>query len=227
MNDRLRILVFPDAVGISEGYRGIWLRLLSNHGVNEKTATIRIRSSYSFIGNKSHLEWHKKRKQPGFSTDFRIQQKLRAWVASCIEQERPNLVVIFDPALLFLVNDNWDQATLDKLRGSVYIVHNIPWIVTLPMTAFHTRAKPKDIAALNQGFTEKGEFNDYMNEEDDDDIDSADTDDEKAKLEWHEPVVIPYGKIMLHFDWAKISRIMEKLRNVKIQANLLDGTQSG
>lgn len=121
-----------------------------------------------------------------------------------------------DPAILFLLNPDWKQCTLDTLRGGVYIHLGIPWVVCLPITAWHSKAKAKDIAKLNEGFLEKGDFEEFKaereSEEDDDEDDEVDEEDDRAKMEWHDPIVIPYGRIVLRFDLQKMARLLGRLR---------------
>jgi len=222
MKRRHRGLVFVDAIGITSGYKPIWLKLLAKAGITEVNTHVTTRSSYQHISGKKHLEWKKTRKQPGFNTDPTMQRRVESWVDDCVAMHKPDLVICFDPALLFLLNPDWSQATLDKLRGGLYIEKGIPWVVTLPLTAYHSRAKSNDIAKLNEGFVEKGEFEDFKKEidyenlnkdEDDDEDDERDqeSDNEKARMEWHEPVIIPFGKIVLGFDLAKVGRLLSRI----------------
>jgi hypothetical protein len=231
---RKRLLIFEDAVGVTKAYRPMLDRLLIINGVTEANCHVMIRSSYKKFLGKRHLMWKKPRKQPGFNNDPRSMAEVRFWVLDCIEQHKPDVIVCFDPALLFLLNPDWAQATLDTLRGGLYIEFGIPWIVTMPLTAFHTRAKSTDIAKLNDGFVEKGEFEDFKKELDytsmsedsdsvgDGDNDSDEGDDEftgshhddgrdSASMEWHEPIVIPFGRMILEYDFAKVARILSRV----------------
>lgn len=222
---RHRLLVFMDAVGVTEGYKPIWHRLLNLVGITDVNTQVTLRSSYHHFSGKQHLEWKKTRKQPGFNTDEMMQRRVTNWVVSVIEQHEPDLIVCFDPALLFLLNPDWGQATLDRLRGGLYIAMNVPWVVTLPLTAYHTKAKSTDIAKLNQGFVEKGDFNDFQKELEYNTIDSDDGDDEDdqdqetesdrrnedSRMEWHEPIIIPFGKTVLRYDFEKVQRLLTRI----------------
>lgn len=221
---RHRLLVFMDAVGITEGYKPLWHRLLTRVGITEQTVQVTLRSSYHHFSGKQHLEWKKTRKQPGFNTNLAMQARVKKWVQGVIEQHQPDLIVCFDPALLFLLNPDWSQATLDKLRGGLYIELGVPWVVTLPMTAYHTKAKSTDIAKLNQGFIEKGDFNDFQKEldyssldspEDDEDSEDQETEtdrrNEDSRMEWHEPIIIPFGKTVLRYDFEKVQRLLSRI----------------
>lgn len=221
---RHRLLVFMDAIGITEGYKPIWHRLLNTVGINEQNTQVTLRSSYHHFSGKQHLEWKKTRKQPGFNTSEIMQRRVSSWVDSVIAQHEPDLIVCFDPALLFLLNPDWGQATLDKLRGGLYIEKGIPWVVTLPMTAYHTKAKSTDIAKLNQGFVEKSEFNDFQKEldystlnssEDDEESEDQETEsdrrNEDSRMEWHEPIIIPFGKTVLRYDFQKVQRLLSRI----------------
>lgn len=221
MKRRHRVLVFMDAIGVTQNYKPIWWKLLNEAGITETNTHVTLRTSYTAFPKKQHLEWRKTRKQPGFNSDASMQARVTAWVRSCIAQHEPDLIICFDPALLFLLNPDWSQATLDKLRGGLYIEFNLPWVVTLPLTSYHSKAKSTDIAKLNQGFVEKGDFQDYkqeleydeLNSKDDSDDDERDIDDEneKARMEWHEPVVIPFGKIVLRYDLQKVARLLSRI----------------
>lgn len=222
IKQRHQLLVFEDIVGVGKGYKTLFEKQLLRAGINPQNTRVVTRSSYLTFTKKQHLEWKKTRKQPGFNTDPAMQRRVRQWVLQCIADHKPHMIICFDPALLFILNPDWSQATLDKLRGGLYIEFNIPWLVTLPMTALHNKAKATDIAKLNQGFIEKGEFDDFKKEldyeslsnddsEDEDDERSEEDDNDKASMEWHEPLVIPFGKIMLDFDFNKAGRILSRI----------------
>ena len=211
-------MVFQDAIGVTAGYKGIWWKLLNGAGITEQNTHVVLRTSYSAFTNKRHLEFRKTRKQPGFNSDPGMQSRVRSWVADCIAQHQPDLVVCFDVSLLFLLNPDWAQGTLDKLRGGLYIERGIPWVVTLPLTSYHSKAKSTDIAKLNQGFVEKGDFEDFKQEiqydkvdDEDDEERDIDQENEDARMEWHEPVVIPFGKIVLQYDLEKVGRLLSRI----------------
>lgn len=219
---RYTLLVFEDSVGVTAGYKGIWMDLLNKVGLQDSVVMVKVRSSYLHFRKKEHLEFKKTRKQPGFNTNPNVQRRVEEWVATCIAQHKPDIIACFDPALLFLLNPVWNQATLDTLRGGLYIRFGIPWIVTLPLTAYHSKMKPKDIAKLNQGFTEKGDFQEYLESMHGDDEDSEEDDDvkgpgeyeddDKSTMEWHEPIIIPYGRIVLEWDFQKVARVMGRIQ---------------
>lgn len=235
VNRRKVLLVFEDAIGVTQGYKGLFDSLLLRCGITETTTRVIRRRSYDAFSKKQHMEWRKTRKQPGFNSDPVMQARVRAWVTDCFERHEPDMVVCFDPALLFILNADWSQATLDKLRGGLYIEMGVPWLVTLPMTAHHNKAKATDIAKLNQGFVEKGEFEDFKKELDYADLDSGESDDdesdderdiddenEKARMEWHEPIIIPFGKIVLEYDWQKVARILARIPAEAMSAYALE-----
>ena len=210
LNRRLKLLVFTDAVGISDGYKKLWDNLLSQTGLDDKFVHVQTRSAYSFFKKSDLLEWSKQRKQPGFNTDEAKQAKLVNWVIDVLNQHQPDMVMCMDPALLFLLNPIWSQATIDKLRGGLYLYRGLPWIVSLPITAFHNKMKQADIAKLNDGYTDKVDFEEYRSSEDGDEPD--DESDEET-MEWHEPIIVPMGRIILRFDLEKTARILRKLKD--------------
>jgi hypothetical protein len=207
---RKRLLVFVDAVGITSGYKSQWDGLLHQTGIQERFVHVVTRSAYGVFKKGDLLEWSKTRKQPGFNTDLSKQAKLTSWVDQVIQQHQADMVCCMDPALLFLLNPVWSQATLDKLRGGVYIRKGIPWVVSLPITAIHNKMKQTDIAKLNEGFTDKVEYEEYRSAEENDEESPTDEEDEET-MEWHEPIIVPMGVIMLRFDFQKIARLLGRL----------------
>lgn len=229
---RAKLLVLMDKVGISDGYKGIWENLCRKHGLPDSFVRISLRSTYRTFQSNRILEWHLPSKLPGFSTNSNTQDALRRWVQEVIIQHEPDAILCMDPALLFLYNDNWNQAKLDTLRGGVYILFGIPHVVCFPITAYHSKAKPKDLAKLNDGFIEKGDFTEFQQEstiDGDDDSEDEDDDEDKAAtfdrdsdddrhvtrhmMQWHDPIVVPYGRIVLGFDLEKTSRILTRVLN--------------
>lgn len=184
-----------------------------------------------------------------------MQQKIKAWVQEVIRQHRASCVICMDAAMLFMMTDDQEIASLEKLRGGVYVLFGIPWVVSLPLTAYHKSAKAKDVAKLNEGFTEKGDFEDFMNDEmesdsDDDDEDSDDGDDsspdsgdgesaesaarDKAdnyRPQWFDPVIVPMGRVTLEFDFTKAGILLNRQHVYEVQhgtraADLLGATES-
>jgi hypothetical protein len=204
---KYRVLVFQDSVGITHNYLNIWKGLLEENGLPNRLVEVQLRSAYTHFRKNQILEWHKARKQPGWSTNIKTQWELAKWTQACIVAFRPDFVICQDPSMLFMVNKEWNQGTLDRLRGGTYVIDSIPWLVMLPITAFHTKMKKADIAKLNEGFTEKSDWAaDQVSEED-----SDDEEDEAAKMEWHEPIVVPYGRAVIRFDLQKCGRILNRI----------------
>jgi hypothetical protein len=173
-----------------------------------------------------------------------MQQRMKAWISEAIRQHRASAVICMDPSMLFMMTDDLEIASLEKLRGGVYVLFGIPWIVSLPLTAYHKSAKAKDVAKLNEGFTEKGDFEDFMNDEmgsDDDDEDSeTDSDDngdtgdsdsdstfssesaardkeENYRPQWFDPVIVPMGRVTLEFDFAKAGILLNRQHVYEVQ----------
>lgn len=217
VNRRMQLLVFEDAVGISDGYKGIWKSLLERSGLGEGSVRVVIRSAYRTFPKNKLLEWRKTRKSPGFNSSVGMQNQIRAWVRDAIAYHNADGVLCMDPSLLFLLNPDWNQCTLDRLRGGVYITMGIPWVVSLPVSAWHNKAKAKDIAKLNEGFVEKGDFEEYRESQEGEENDLDE--DEEHSMEWHDPIVVPYGRIVLQFDMEKMSRLLSR----KAQQELIRG----
>lgn len=205
---RPRMLVFQDSVGITSGYKGLWEALLKRCGLTDDVCIVSLRSTYSFFPKGKLLQWDKGRKQPKHTTNPMWMKDIREFVATCVSQHNPDLIVCMDPALLFMLNPVRDQCTLDRLRGGLYIVGDLPWVVTLPLTALHTKMKTSDIAKLNEGYTDKADWEDFRSAEDGEEEDEEDDD---SSMEWHEPIVVPYGRAVLDFDFQKVSRLLRKI----------------
>lgn len=198
-----KILLFEDKLGITTGYESIWQSLLVQTGF--ASTGIDRRNSFRTLGNKVQL-LHRSgnRKAPGFNPEPRTQEIIRAWVLAQVNALNPDAIIVMDPAILFMLNPDWDQATLDNLRGGVYWIQRRPTIVMLPISAWHTQKKETDLARLNSGFTEESEWEE---EHGGDEIDAD------LNQMWIEPVVVPYGKFVLKSDLIKIRRILERTNN--------------
>lgn len=201
--------MFPDSVGINGGYLYSFKSLLARAGILETQVTYQIRSAYSAFSKGKLLEWKKTRKQPGFNTQPANMRALAVWVQDVIVGFEPDLIICMDPSMLFMVNQDWNQCTLDRLRGGVYIIDSKPWVVMLPITALNTKMKQADIAKLNQGYTEKADFDEFNSDSEEDD--TSDSDDDRERMEWHEPITVPYGRFVLDKDMEKVARLIARI----------------
>lgn len=195
------ILLFEDKLGITSGYEGVWQGLVLKAGL--AGVIINRRSAYKAFGERVQLLIRKgNRKAPGFNPDERTQAILRTWVKRELDILKPTVCIFMDPSLLFLVNPDWDQSTLDNLRGGHYDLWGTPIIIMLPISAWHQRKSEKDIARLNEGFTDKEEWEaEHGGEE---------SDTENIGAIWMEPVSVPYGKFVLSHDLQKANRVLRK-----------------
>lgn len=215
---RQGILFFEDAIGLSEGYKPLLMTMLNKARINETTHRINHYSLYRRMDKKVLLHWQGNRKSPGFNPNPRVQAEIREFFESVIQRADPDIVVVMDVAMLFMFNPNWDQATPDKLRGSVYEYEHsngqvYPVLCTLPLSAYHSKVSTKDIAKLNEGFTDKADFEEWRktdSESDEDEDDSKSPDDEESQMEWHEPLLVPMGNLQIMFDIAKMARILQR-----------------
>ena len=202
------ILLFEDKLGITAGYESIWQNLLLKtrlHG-----ATIHRRSTYKAFKDQLDLLIRKgNRNSPGFNPSPQTQAKLKGWVSQQINMTQPQLIIMMDPALFFLVNPDWDQATPDNLRGGNYPLAGRPCIIMLGLSAWHTKKSQKDIARLNDGFTDKEEWEEEQG--------GSEQDSQNQGAIWLEPVSVPYGKFVLEKDLEKVSRVLQReiLKEVK------------
>lgn len=196
------ILLFEDKLGISTGYESIWQSLLLQQGL--LGVEVNRRNSFRSLGSKIQLLVKKgNRKSPGFNEDPQAQHQIRTWVQTQISLLNPVGIICMDPVILFMMNPDWDQATLDNLRGGVYRLRGVPTVISLPISAWHNVKKEKDIARMNEGFTEEEEW--------DEEHGGDETDSELNQI-WMEPVSVPYGKFVLKQDIGKLSRIIGRLK---------------
>lgn len=192
------ILVFEDKLGITAGYESIWASLIMSCGF-VKYDVIR-RNSYRSLGKSMQLLVKKgNRVTPGFNPDEQTQHRIRQWAMSQIQAVRPAGILCMDPVILFMLNPDWDQATLDTLRGGTYRILEIPVVVTLPISAWHVKKQMRDIARMNEGHTERDEWEESH---------GGDESDLELNHMWLEPTVVPYGKFVLRADIMKLARIM-------------------
>lgn len=202
MNQRRPILLFEDKLGISSGYESYWQMMLVKAGLS--STDVYRRSTFGSLGHRVQLlTTSGNRKAPGFNPDKKVQEVLTRWTKDQIELLKPRICLCMDPALLFLFNPDWDQATLDNLRGGHYKLHGVHTVVMFGMSAWYANKREKDIARLNDGFTDKAEW------EEEHGGDETDSDD--LNNMWLEPLSIPYGRFTLQMDLNKASRILKRI----------------
>lgn len=207
-----KILLFEDKLGITAGYESIWRNLLVKAGLIG--VDVIHRNAHTALGKRHQLLVRKgNRKAPGFNPDPRVINAVATWAGSQIALTKPDLCLCMDPALLFMANPDWDQATLDNLRGGVYKVDGIPFIIMLGIAAWHNKKREKDIAKLNDGYTDREEWEEEHRSESESGDESGDEGDDEERHEevghvWLEPVSIPYGKFVLLKDLEKANRIL-------------------
>lgn len=213
---QLSVLIFLDKLGITSGYESVWLKYCLISGLTALDVKFYRVSSYRKFGNAVRLLTYKgNRKTPGFNEDPRVQRDIRSWYESAIDTLKPNAVVIMDPAMFFLVNEHWDQATTEKLRGGVYFAQcdgkPIPVLVMAAISSVFNKVSSKDIAAMNMGFANKEDFDsvyrrdtEQTSDEDEDDAD----DDGIDSPTWFEPINIQYGRFCFEQDMHKLCRLL-------------------
>jgi hypothetical protein len=151
------IIYLEDKLGVTSGYERIWSMLVAS----ARLTGIPI-WRYSIYRHYPQFQWLKpfaNRKAPTWNPE--TLPSMRIAVSNFIESRQPSLVICADPASIGLLGLNAEWATLDKLRGGVYhpkIGIDIPWVVTLPISAWHSKIKEKDLAAVNRGFTDKESY---------------------------------------------------------------------
>jgi hypothetical protein len=206
----IKILLFEDKLGVTQAYQSIWQLLLLRAGMGG--ASVAHRKTFTAFGNRIQLLFRNgNRVAPGFNPDPDAQRMLATWVESQITTIKPDIVLCCDAALTFLVNPEWNQSTLDNLRGGAYEIHGVPFLITLPITVWHQKKNEKDLARLNEGYTDKEKWEiDHGGDQ---------TDSEELNGMWLEPMTIPYGKFVLQADLNKAHRIIQKRKLLEITAN--------
>lgn len=193
----MTILLLEDKLGITQGYMDLWESLALGCGLNPQE--IRRYSVWkSPIASRMRLLTRKgNRKSPGFNPE--ITGALHNWLGETIKHVKPRLIILMDVALLGLIEESWDIATIDNLRGSVYNYRGIPLVVTTPISAVHSQKKPKDIRAMNEGAESKDDFERRQ--------ESGELEEEELFVE---PYTIPFGKRILSADLRKCARILQR-----------------
>lgn len=196
------ILLFEDKLGISEGYRPIWEGILMRAGLN--SYGVFRRSAYKEFGDRVPLLIQRgNRKAPGFNADNpAVLKVLSDWTQYHVQTLKPTMCICMDPALLHLFNPDWDQATLDNLRGGHYYLHGVHTVIMFGISAWYSKKREKDIAKMNDGFVDKDEWAEEHG--------GDETDDANVEI-WIEPVSVPYGRFTLQADVNKVGRIMREL----------------
>lgn len=195
------ILLFEDKLGISEGYEGIWNMLLVKAGL--QGVQIYRRNAHRGFGNKFRLLTQKgNRTQPGFNEDPAVQKILTQWMVAQIDVLQPALCLCSDPALFYSFNADWNQATSDNLRGGHYIAHRKHFVILFGMSAWYANKREKDIARLNDGFTDEKEWEEEHG--------GDETDTEMTQI-WVEPLSVPYGRFTLEMDLKKTNRLYRRI----------------
>lgn len=200
------ILYIQDPIGISSNMMPLFHRLSQDRAVPV--------SLYRLMSKNTLLRVLKNRKAPAFSnnavTQTKIKQQLDEWLA----YYQPRVIVTSDPATLFLCDPtpelNYMWMTIDNMRGGVYTYRGIPLIITYPPTAWYREIRERDIAKVNDGFSDKDSFESAMTVDNDtgEKVETPDDDDDDDKV-FYAPVLtkVQVGKFTLTHDWAKVHRI--------------------
>lgn len=204
-----RILYIEDKLGITQGYQNLFASLLLGCGISP--AQVYPFSLYKKQNMPQLLTRYKNRKVPSFNPDQHAQSIIQATVESAVRTVKPSLIICTDPACLFMLVPEQAIATIDNLRGGVYKLFGITCLVTIPISAWHRQVKEKDIARLNDGFSDKDAWEQAHENESDDNDGPDDSDDEHDGAVWVEPVVIPFGQFVLKKDFGKAKRILDNV----------------
>lgn len=221
-----RIIVFQDKLGISDAYEKPWESMLFKAGLFGKDFSFYRAKSYRNFPQNELLVVHPPRKTPGFNDKPEFMARHYKWFCDQVKIHRATVALVMDPALLYLVNANWKQATCEILRGGIYEVpvhdnKTVMFFVTVPIHSINRSVKQRDIAALNDGYTDKEDWEQTFIEDRPDSTPQDDEDDEDADelgAFWYAPLSIPYGQFCFQADMFKLGRILRALDKSKEQA---------
>lgn len=167
-----RILYMTDKFGVSDGYKPAFERLLNKAGIRREQVIL------AHIYNLVPKPLKKYGNESTWKFDVEQLDKIKAAFVQRLRAIRPALVVVSDPAILgVLAGGDRRLATLEKMRGGVYMFDGFRCIVTYPITAIHQRVDTRIIA------------NDDTGEEDKQD-----------------PYQVKDGAQILQWDWQKVGR---------------------
>lgn len=147
------ILWFVDRFGLPGSYHRIWLSALIRADLTPKEFLL---VDLHRIMHRQLLAKLGSRKAPTWiptETDNIITKMNQQ-----LQHHKPRAVVLASPESLAYLGLAPEHATLHNLRGSVYWKHGIPFIVTLPISAWNTLVSQKDIGAANYGFDSQESF---------------------------------------------------------------------
>lgn len=189
----MTILLLQDKLGITDGYKPIWERMVTGAGLWPSNFRLVSAWKSQLAGKYTLLTRKGNRKAPGPNPE--IKDVLERWLDTSIQLQKATMIVCMDPAFLGMVESSWDIATIDNMRGGVYDYKGKPFMVIPPISAINTQKKPKDIRAMNDGAESEDEFN----AEDDEDF-------------FVEPYTIPYGERILGADLRKVWRVYSRVQ---------------
>lgn len=221
MSEHCEILYFEDPIGVTPGYRKLFDSL--SKGLAQPVSLYRVFKKEELLVHRGN------RKAPGYNTNSRVLDSVVAKYGELVQRYTPRIVVLTDPALLFLCvldrDADWAWATIDNLRGGIYKRMGTTIAVTYPLTAWYQDVRERDIAAANDGFASKEEYEEAVTDQDEgedsdiEEVDLVEVDDERDSSHsdgtiFYEPIQtkVAVGKFCLQSDWEKIHRILETLK---------------
>jgi hypothetical protein len=187
----MTMLLIEDKLGISAGYMDSWVSMLAAAGFLGISVPRASMYRDARMSKEALLTRKGNRKAPGHNPD--LLDLVREWVRYTVKRTEARMILCMDPAALGLVEPSWDISTTDNLRGGLYVFDGLPFLVTMPISAIHSKKNPKDIRALNDGAESKGEWEEMEHENED--------------LFFIEPYTIPFGRWVLAADLRKAYRI--------------------
>ena len=142
------ILWFMDRMGLPGQYHATWVRLLRDSYI--PTNEVRVLQLHKALPNKQLLVKIGNRKAPTWNPEH--ETLINNTIQGLVDHAKPRAVVLSSPESLAILGLNPEHATLHNLRGSVYWRDGIPFLVTLPMSAWFSMVSQKEIGAANYGY---------------------------------------------------------------------------
>jgi hypothetical protein len=186
------ILVLEDKLGITAGYMDMWENMVIRVGLLPQM--FRRYSLYKspVVSHLPVLIQKGNRKAPGFNPDSQVATQVRHWFAETVNKTLPQMIIVMDAALLGIFEPNWDNATIDNMRGGVYQYKGATVLIMTPISAVNRQRQLKDVRAMNDGAESKTEW------------EEEEHDPEELYIE---PYTIRSGKWIFQRDLAKLARL--------------------
>lgn len=185
------VLLLEDKLGITAGYMDVWENYVIKQGLQPNRFRRYSAWKSPIMSRHTLLIQKGNRKSPGFNPD--CQHALKNWFDDLLTQTLPEMIIVMDVALLGIFEPNWDNATMDNLRGGVYHYRGLVVLIMTPISAINKQRQLKDVRAMNDGSENEAEW---------------DAEDHDPNELYIEPYTIRSGKWIFQRDLAKMVRLL-------------------